>query len=344
MAKKTIFPRMITYEGVQKIIRSQAGGNDQHPNVYTYVYGRFPKTGVQTTVINSNHLRRAEGEWVFDGPTQVIAGSDPAFTSDLPAMTIGRVGRAVAWMDYKGERHDLPEPAIKIQSDATAILPHGDTQDVADENMARCKILSVRPENFGIDKTGTGRGVHDVMRRQWKDKVGPLGEDAEGVAPILGVEYASSPSEVKIADEDTQTPKELYDRTATELWMAGAKLFEYDIVRIGRGVDVKTSEELAGRRGGMKVGLGKKQSIEPKDAYKARTGENSPDRADSFLIMLHVARMRFPSLIPKARDTKSVGEVERESSGWEGFDMAFGGASMSGMDSDMASPGDMMQD
>jgi hypothetical protein len=149
---------------------------------------------------------------------------------------------------------------------------------------------------------------------------------------------------VKIADEDTQTPKDLYDRTATELWMAGAKLFEYDIIRIGRGVDVKTSEELAGRRGGMKVGLGKKQSIEPKDAYKARTGENSPDRADSFLIMLHVARMRFPSLIPKARDTKSVGEVERESSGWDGFDMAFGGASMSGMDSDIASPGDMMKD
>ena len=94
-AKKTIFPRMITYEGVQKIIRSQAGGNDQHPNVYTYVYGRFPKTGVQTTVISSQHLRRAEGEWIFDGPTHVIAGSDPAFSGDLPAMTIGRVGRAI---------------------------------------------------------------------------------------------------------------------------------------------------------------------------------------------------------------------------------------------------------
>ena len=345
LAKKTIFPRMITYEGVQKIIRSQAGGNDQHPNVYTYVYGRFPKTGVQTSIINSAHLRRAEGEWIFDGPTQTIAGSDPAFTSDLPAMTIGRVGRAVGWTDYKGDRHDLPEPAIKIQADATAILPHGDTQDVADENMSRCKVLHLLPENFGIDKTGTGRGVHDVIRRQWENKVGPLSEDAEGLAPILGVEYASSPSEVKIADEDTETPKELYDRTATELWMAGAKLFEYDIVRIGRGVDIKTSEELAGRRGGMKVGIGKKQSVEPKDSYKARTGETSPDRADSFLIMLHVARMRVPSLVPRAKDTKVIGEVRRDqSSDWEGFEMAFGGASMSGMDSGVASPGDMMKD
>jgi hypothetical protein len=344
MAKKTIFPRMITYEGVQKIIRSQAGGNDQHPNVYTYVYGRFPKTGVQTTIINSNHLRRAEGDWIFDGPTIPIAGSDPAFTGDLPAMTIGRVGRAIGWVDYKGEKHELPEPAVKIQADGTMILPHGDTQDVADENMARCKQLNIKAENFGIDKTGTGRGVHDVIRRQWKDKVAPLAETDDGSAPIVGVEYAASPSEVKIADEDTQTPKELYDRTATELWMAGAKLFEYDIIRIGRGVDQKTSEELAGRRGGMKVGIGKKQSVEAKDAYKGRTGETSPDRADSFLIMLHVARMRVPSLVPRAKDTRDLPAAPRETGGWEGFDIAFGGSNMSGLDDDVQHVADLMKD
>lgn len=343
MARKTVFPRMITYEGVQKIIRSQAGGNDQHPNVYTYVYGRFPKTGVQTTIINSNHLRRAEGEWVFDGPTVTIAGSDPAFTGDLPAMTIGRVGRAVAWIDYKGQRHELPEPAIKIQADGTSILPHGDTQDVADENMSRCRQLGIKPENFGIDKTGTGRGVHDVIRRQWKDKVGPLGETDDGAAPILGVEYAASPSDVKIADEDTQTPKELYDRIATELWMAGAKLFEYDIIRIGRGVDQKTSEELAGRRGGMKVGIGKKQSVEAKDAYKGRTGETSPDRADSFLIMLHVARMRVPSLVPRAKDTRTD-PAPREAMGWQGFDTVFGASDLIGWDTDVPDMSDMMKD
>lgn len=344
MARKTIFPRMITYEGVQKIIRSQAGGNDQHPNVYTYVYGRFPKTGVQTSVINANHLRRAEGEWIFDGPTQIIAGSDPAFSSDLPAMTIGRIGRAVAWSDYQGKRHDLPEPAIKVQADGVFILPHGDTQDVADENMSRCRQLGVRPENFGIDKTGTGRGVHDVMRRQWKDKVGPFADEYEGVAPILGVEYAASPTEVKIAEEDTQTPKELYDRIATELWMAGSKLFEYDLIRIGRGIDTKTVEELAARRGGMKVGIGKKQSVEPKDAYKARTGESSPDRADSFLIMLHVARLRFSNLVPKAKDTKTSGEVARQTAPWEGFDTVFGEARMIGLDSDVQELTNMMKD
>lgn len=344
MAKKTLFPRMITYEGVQKIIRSQAGGNDQHPIVYTYVYGRFPKNGVQTTAINPNHLRRAEGEWLFDGPTVTIVGSDPAFTGDMPAMTIGRVGRAIAWVDYQGNRHDLPEAAVKIQVDGTAILPHGDTQDVADENMSRCRQLSVKSENFGIDKTGTGRGVHDVIRRQWEKKVGPLLDIHDGVAPILGVEYAGSASEVKIAEEDTQTPKELYDRTATELWMAGAKLFEYDVIRIGRGVDQKTFEELASRQGGMKVGLGKKQSIEAKDSYKARTGNSSPDRADSFLIMVHVARMRVPTLVPRAKDTKGQREVSRDLAAWHGFDSAFGGADMVGFHDDVQDVHDMNKD
>lgn len=344
MAKKTVFPRMITYEGVQKIIRSQAGGNDQHPIVYTYVYGRFPKNGVQTTVVNPNHLRRAEGEWLFDGPTVTIVGSDPAFTGDMPAMTIGRVGRAVAWVDYQGKRHDLPEPAVKIQADGTSILPHGDTQDVADENMSRCRQLSVKPENFGIDKTGTGRGVHDVIRRQWEKKVGPLQEVDDGVAPILGVEYAASPSETKVAEEDTQTPRDLYDRTATELWMAGAKLFEYDVIRIGRGVDQKTFEELASRQGGMKVGLGKKQSVEAKDAYKARTGNSSPDRADSFLIMIHVARMRFASLVPRAKDTENRNAPTRDLAAWYGFDSAFGGADMVGFHEGVQDLHDMTKD
>jgi hypothetical protein len=258
-------------------------------------------------------------------------------------MTIGRVGRAVGWIDYQGNKFDLPEPAIKVQADATSILPHGDTQDVADSNMDRAKQLSMKPENFGIDKTGTGRGVHDVIRRQWAAKVGKTPDGDDSAAPILGVEYAATASTVKIADEDTATPEELFDRVATELWMAGAKLFEYDVIALGRGIDAKTCDELAGRRGGMKVGIGKKQTVEPKEAYKARTGENSPDRADSLLIMAHVARMRTPNLIPRAPDTEAV-VVSRLPQPWDGFDTAFSGSTMKGMDDDVAQLESLQQD
>ena len=112
-------------------------------------------------------------------------------------------------------------------------------------------------------------------------------------------------------------------------------------MKLGRGVDAKTFEELAARRGGMKVGLGKRQSVETKDQYRSRTGENSPDRADSALLFLHVARLNTPGLIPKAKDTETIvsGPGARP---WSGFDLAFAGAKMSGLEA--SETADMMKD
>ncbi len=309
--RKKAFPRLITWEGVQKIIKSQGGGDDNHPTVWTYVRGMFPRQGALSSVIKNEHLRRAEGEWVFDRSTTSLAAFDPAFTGDLPAMTTGRVGRAIGWTSMDGVRHELPEPRLCIQIDAVGILTRGDTQDLADDVMARCVQLGVKPGSFAIDMTGPGRGVHDVIRRQWTQKVGPL-PDNEKTAPIIGVEYAGSPTEIKISEEDTQTPKDLFDRICSELWFAAGKLFEYDCIRIGRGVDSRTIEELGSRRGGMKVGTGKKQSVESKDRYKARTGSASPDRADSALLFCHAARMTTENLIPRAKDTKSEAPPPRD--------------------------------
>lgn len=342
LLKRTVFPRMITYEGVQKIIKSQGGGNDQHPLVYTYVYGRFPPNGSLTAIIQSPHLRRAEGDWIFESIALNFASFDPAFTGDLPAMAVGRVGRAVGWMDYGGVRHDLPEVSMKIQVDGVGILPRGDTQDLADEVMTRLKQLNVAEGHFAIDKTGPGIGVHDVVRRQWALKVGPVTEN--GVANICGVNYSESPTEMKISEEDTVTPKEAYDRICSELWFAGGKLFEYDCIRLGRGVDAKTFEELAARRGGSTPGLGKKQAVEGKDKYKSRTGEASPDRADAVLLLCHVARISTPGLVPKARDTEEMKEARQAAGEWAGFDQAFGSSNLSGIDEGLNATSDMMKD
>lgn len=340
MQRKTVFPRMITYEGVQKIIRTQAGGNDQSPICFTFIYGRFPKTGLLATVIKSEHLRRAEKEWIFNGPTRALESGDPAFTGDDATVASGRVGRAIGWTDYEGNRFDLPTPQVKIQVDAVNVLVRGDTQDLADEYMGRCKTLGVRPQGFGIDKTGVGLGTHDLIRRQWKQKVGETDLDGD-IANIVGINYAQSPTETKICEEDSQTPKEMYDRIATELYFAASKLLEFDCVAFGRGVDAKTFEELAARRGGMQVGLGKKLTLESKDAYKARTGENSPDRADCITILLHVARITTPGLIPKAKDTPDAVQ-ERGLIPWGGFSQAFGAADIVGMPS--AETCDLMKD
>jgi len=336
MQRRTVFPRMITYEGVQKIIRSQGGGNELHPICFTYLYGRFPKTGLLATVIKTEHLRRAEGEWEFDQSTVSIVSCDPAFTGDLPTIASGRVGRAVAWRSYDGERHELKESRMVIQVDAMGILNRGDTQDLSDQIMSRCRQLGVRPAGFIVDKTGVGLGVHDIVRRQWDSKVGKTDVLNGDAANIVGINYAQSPTEFKICEEDTENPKQSYDRIATELYFATSKLLEFDCVRFGRGVDAKTFEELASRRGGMQPGLGRKQTLESKDAYKARTGENSPDRADCITLLLHVARISTPGLIPKAKDTPAA-KPQRDVVPWLGFNQQFGAASMRGM----SAPGEL---
>jgi hypothetical protein len=330
MAKKTIFPRMITYEGVQKIIKSKAGGDPQHPVCYTFLYGRFPKTSLMGIVIKAEHVRKCHGEWVFDDIPRQLMANDPAFTGDNPAIASGRVGRAIAWVDDKGQRHELSKPEVKIQVDTVGVLQRGDTQEMANENMERCRQLGVRPSGFGIDRTGIGQGIFDIVRRQWRQKVGSIDMGSIETGNIIGIHYSEKPTEVKIAEEDSDTPRDNYDRVATELYFAAAKLIEYDCVRFGKGIDSKTFDELCGRMGGMQVGLGRKLTLEGKDVYKARTGSNSPDRADVVTILIHVARVTTPHLLPKASETQE--EISQARNGdWLGFTQQFGTAELAGM-------------
>jgi len=161
----------------------------------------------------------------------------------------------------------------------------------------------VMPSGFGLDRTGIGQGIFDLMRRQWRSKVGISGLDPNDFAGIMGIHYSEKPSTMKVCEEDSESPRDLYDRIATELYFAAAKLLEFDCIGFGRSVDPKTFDELGGRLGGMQVGLGRKITLESKDVYKARTGSNSPDRADVVTILLHVGRATTDDLVPKAKDT-----------------------------------------
>lgn len=341
IAGREIFPRLISRRGVAKII--EEAGSDQDPIVYSQVYAKFPPLGVMSTVIKPEHLRRAEGEWRFVGTTRSLLSFDPAFTGDLPAFAAGRVGMADGWTNYTGFFEALKVPRWVIQLDATGVFVRGDTQDLADEFLGRAALLRVEPDAATIDRTGVGQGVYDVVSRQWFKKVGPWlgtgssnGGDEDGVrAPVLGVFYGEAASEMKVALEDTRTPKELYDTVATELWMAAGKLFEYDVLRLGRGVEAVTFEELSGRRGGMKVGIGKKLAVEGKKTYKSRTGRPSPDRADALLLCVYAGRMTTPGLLSKAKDTEVVkGEGVGESDGrivsWEDLEIGIGDMEMDG--------------
>ena len=302
--RRVIFPRMIDYNKVMAIIKA-AGGDDEAPEVYTQVYGVFPPKGTMASIIARHWIDNSFGEWLFEGPTTGYAGFDPAFTGDLPALAVGRFGKAKAWIDFAGKTHMLTESRWVLQIDSVGILPRGDTQDLADELFERIKILQIKPECFAIDRTGAGTGVHDIVRRQWRVKVYGMNPDnpqASEPVDICGIHYSEKPSTVKIAEEDTETPETMFDRINSELWYAMARLMEFDTIRIGRGVDPKAIEELSSRRGGRTTTRSKRRTVEPKDAFKAR-GHASPDRADAITMLVHACRTREDQLRPKAAGT-----------------------------------------
>lgn len=329
--RREVFPGFAKYSGFQTILKS-CDGDPEHPRMYTLCYGKFPPQGTLFACIKQQHLLSAEGEWIFSGEVTPLVGSDPAYTSDRPALCTGRAGLAAGWTDAEGVRHMLPKPMMAVQIDAVTVLSHGDSQELADEIMYHLKAMGVKPSGFGIDQTGTGRGTADIIRHQWKQKVGTFGSDQGEMekATIHGLEYASSPTTAKIAEEDTKGPNEMYDRLATELWYAAAKFFEFGIVRIGKGVDIRVLSELSSRKGDMQPGLGKRLTIETKQAYKQRTGGDSPDLADATLVMLHVARMSIAGITPKAPDTKPE-KPTPEPPPWSGFGLSFQGAEMPDM-------------
>ena len=309
IAGKVLFKGLITRQGVDEIIQAQ-GGDDQSPVVWTLVYGMFPLKGALSDIVKMEHVRRSQGEWIFDTMPEVYAGGDCAFNGDLKTYAVGRVGRAIGWKDESGEKFDLDAPKYALQIDLVTVLPpHGDLVDLAGEFMDRARGLMMRPEHFAIDRTGLGQGVHDLVSRQWYTRVdGVQASDkkAQEAAPILGVNYSEGASESRICEEDTLAPCDMYDSIIGEMWYAAGKLFEFDSIRVGRGVDLQTVRELTSRRGGIKGK--KKMGVESKKEYKARTGMPSPDRADALTLLVHAARMGCADLAPKARQTVTVGQ------------------------------------
>jgi hypothetical protein len=320
--KQDVYKRFFTWNGYKMKLR-QYNGDPEHPMMWSEVYGMFPPKGNKSAIIQKHWVDRNYGEWIFDGPTETIAALDPAYTGDMPAMATGRAGHAVGWRTPDGVRHDLKLSGMRIQIDAVGILPHGDTQDLADETMSRLKELGVAPENFAIDRTGIGQGTHDNIRRQWHQKVmGASQTRSTDSVSIMGINYAESATEFTICQEDTKTPKQLYDGVRSEVWYATGRFFEYDYVKVGAGVDLDSIQELVDRRGGSPVGKGKLLQVESKDSYKSR-GNHSPDRADAVTMLVQCARISV-SIKPISPDSPPLEEPPTISEMSGSFSMKMG--------------------
>lgn len=282
------YPGLQTKEGLAKLIQNAGGVGT--PGYYTMARGWFPPSGVDLAVIPQHLMHAVVGEYTFTDTPEVCAGVDVALEGeDTAIMCLGRCGHASGWRkpmtkDFpKGEfmafKNSLGNPVRRyvVQLDSIFNLPKGDTTRLVAAIIDTAKKAAVNGAYLGVDRTGNGAGVHDVL-------VATYNVGTKGVNP------SESPTERRIMQEDQKLPCDEYAWLISELWYATRKYIEYEYMKMHPNVPQDPLfHELTGRR--QEAG-GAKTKVESKKAYKSR-GNRSPDRADALTIMLHAVRLNL---------------------------------------------------
>ena len=179
-------------------------------------------------------------------------------------------------MSFKGPT-GAPVRKFVVQVDSLFNLPKGDTLRLVAAISDTCRGARVDGAHLGIDRTGNGAGVHDILVNNFH-------------ASTKGINPSTSPTERRIMQEDQKLPCDEYAWLVSELWFAVRKYVEYGYLKIHPNVPQDPLfHELTGRRFEL---TGQKTKVESKKAYKSR-GNRSPDRADALTMMLHAVRLNL---------------------------------------------------
>lgn len=282
-AKKTIFPFLFTWEDYQFALKS-----DEQNTVAFWMFTRGfpPPDGVVNSVISEAMIetKGARGKHTFISQKRVIAALDPAFGGDKCILRLADFGDVRT--DDGGSMLGITlTKRFEIECDATDKRPK-ETQ-IAEKVIRILDEHNVGLDAFGMDGTGTGRGIHAAMYHWSTD--------------ILVVEFGGAPSELPASESDPRPCNEVYDRKVTELWFSEARFVESTQLN---GFDDQLIRELCARQYVIKS---KKLSVETKEDYKARVG-HSPDDADAVAVLVQVAR--------KLGATPAAKSASRNSSNW----------------------------
>jgi hypothetical protein len=277
---KTIYPYLYTYENY---LAAKAAGIETTPRYWSYDRGMWPEDGLLNTVLTATMLSQHNGygRLIFTGAVRRLAGLDPGFGGDDCVLRIGEFG------EVEGVKKGLQlEKTFILRADATK-------QEAVDYQLAHqaIKILKdekVQPEDFGLDSTGTGRGIAAIMQEEWS-------------YAILKVEFGGKPSDDPASVEDPRPGTEVYDRCVTQLWWDVRECVTGGVVK---GFTRQEAIEFCGREYETKRG---KYSIETKDETKARI-RRSPDHADAVAVLVRVARQQglIGGAVPSVGDRVST--------------------------------------
>lgn len=279
-----IFFGLQTKKGLE-LLTLNAGGVGT-PGYYTMARGWYPPTGIDLAVIPQHLVTDIWGDYQFVEAPRPIGAVDVALEGgDNAVFILGRFGLASGWnrphegkkpefVPFKDEAGQLIRKEV-VQVDAIFLMPKGDTLKLVGESHRIAKNAAITGSCLGVDRTGNGAGVHDLL-------IGKMGPNVKGINP------SSSPTERKILQEDTVLPVDEYSYLLSELWFATKKYIEFGLLKLSTNVPSDPLiAELTGRRFLLTQ---KKTKVESKKDYKSR-GNRSPDRADALTYLVHVARL-----------------------------------------------------
>lgn len=288
-AGKTLYPFLYTFENWQRV---QADPEYQRtPKCYEQDYGFWTPEGMLLTVLSEEMIERgnARGQVPFDGATIPIGSVDPAFGGDECKLRFGLMGKL---HDGRKAVQITESVVVPIQVD---MLDKDGKKVPAEYQIAwyvrpRAEQRGVKPHYFGVEATGTGRGVAAVLTQEWGE--------------VIVVESGGKPSDMPASEEDPRPSKEVYDRRITELW------FSVQAFVRGKQLGGLSEDDVFQFCARQYVYASKKYSIETKDDLKLRIGRSCDD-ADSVAVLIEVARRYGMQTIgPRAERMMSMWDRE----------------------------------
>ncbi len=302
--RRCIYRNMMTYESYLNFLKS----GEHSAEYWSKARGFPPLQDNAWTIVPPAWMQSQRGDPIYIGAVRNIAVVDPAFGgSDKALMGIGRFGEAAGWRPFTGETvwftDNLNQSQRRTQYVAVLdqIFPLGKTAstvEIIQDVMGRCNKLGIKPEDVGMDRTGTGGGVWSHATKFWGD--------------VLGIDFGASASEDKVLAEDKLTAYEMYDGKVSELWYAMKRWLDPMVCAVLVNQNVPTSPlftQITTRR--YRNVKGGRVRVEPKDEYRARNSGMSPDEADLLCMLVEFIRRRS-DVIPGIQEIRGDQESDLE--------------------------------
>lgn len=251
---------------------------------YRFVLGFWKNQATDDTTVSGKFLKdfspRKKVQWSGYYPIQRVAGFDFAISSDgdNPLLRIANVGHDVdgtVKIDFAGE-----SSIFKLQ--LLAIADKSYEFQIAEQIIDILQRYGVQMNNFGIDITGQGRAIGEVIRLRNEQRGYPI-----GIGFPLKIYSMSQHNKNK----RKESALDIMPMSTHELWNDVRTYIEADSIR---GLDEKTIQQLTNR---LIIRKNDKSMLESKKDYKKRMSAignaHSPDEADASAIALQVVKQRL---------------------------------------------------